>query len=269
VFRPAPAGRVFGFFRASAFGFRVSSTPPRAFSGAFWVIRHSVVRSRPAIEAAFCSAMHFSILHPYLGMITSSFMSRVSSLVPIERNIYLIRGLKVMLDRDLAALYGVETRVLNQAVRRNMERFPKDFLFSLTRKEVMRISQFVISSDMKFSKHVFVFTEQGVAMLSSVLNSPRAVQVNIEIMRAFVRLREVLATNRELSQRLAELERKFGTHDEQIQAIFEAIRQLMAPQNPAEPPRKQIGFHIKEDRVPYRIKRTPRKASARRESNGA
>jgi hypothetical protein len=144
-----------------------------------------------------------------------------------------------------------------------MERFPKDFLFSLTRKEVMRISQFVISSEIKFSKHVFAFTEQGVAMLSSVLNSPRAVQVNIEIMRAFVRLREVLATNRELSQRLAELERKFGTHDEQIQAVFEAIRQLMSPppSEPLEPPRKQMGFHIKEDRVPYRIRRWSRKAA--------
>lgn len=97
-------------------------------------------------------------------------------------------------------------------------------------------------------------------MLSTVLNSERAVGVNIEIMRAFVRLREVLATNRELSQRLTELERKFGTHDEQIQAVFEAIRQLMAPPEPPEPPRKEIGFHIKEDRVLYRTRRPSRRS---------
>jgi len=132
-------------------------------------------------------------------------------------------------------------------------------MFSLTRNEIRNISQIVISSKIKHAANVFAFTEQGVAMLSSVLNSPRAVQVNIEIMRAFVRLREVLATNRELSQRLAELERKFGTHDEQIQAIFEAIRQLMTTPDLPEPPRKQIGFHIKEDRVPYRIHRMSRK----------
>ncbi len=157
-----------------------------------------------------------------------------------------------MLDRDLATLYGVKTRVLNQAVRRNLERFPEDFLFTLTREEVMRISQIVISSKIKFSKHVFAFTEQGVAMLSSVLNSPRAVQVNIEIMRAFVRLREVTATNRELAQKLAELESRIASHDEEIQTIFEAIHQLMTP---PEEPRKEIGFHIKEDGVPYRIRR--------------
>lgn len=157
-----------------------------------------------------------------------------------------------MLDRDLAALYGVQTRVLNQAVRRNFDRFPEDFLFSLTREEVMRISQIVISSEIKFSKHVFAFTEQGVAMLSSVLNSPRAVQVNIEIMRAFVRLREVTATNRELAQQLAELERRIAGHDKEIRTIFQALRQLMQPPEQA---RKEIGFHIKELGVPYRIRR--------------
>ncbi len=124
--------------------------------------------------------------------------------------------------------------------------------FSLTREEVRSISQIVISSGIKFSKHVFAFTEQGVAMLSSVLNSPRAVQVNIEIMRAFVRLREATAANRELAQKLAELEQRIASHDEEIQTIFEAIRQLMTP---PEPPRKEIGFHIKEDSVPYRITR--------------
>ena len=168
----------------------------------------------------------------------------------IDQSILLIRGHRALLDRDLANLYGVETRVLNQAVRRNRERFPEDFLFSLTRREIMRISQFVTSSELKFSKHVFAFTEQGVAMLSSVLNSPRAIQVNIEIMRAFVRLRHAFATNRELAEKLAQLERRLETHDEQIQAIFEAIRQLMLP--PDSPP-KEIGFHVKEGEVPYRI----------------
>ena len=127
-------------------------------------------------------------------------MHEKTTLIPvgrIDQLIFLVRGHRVMLDRYLATLYGVETRVLNQAVRRNQERFPDDFIFSLTREEVMSISQIVISSEIKFSKHVFAFTEQGVAMLSSVLNSPRSVQVNIELMRAFVRLREVTATNRE------------------------------------------------------------------------
>jgi len=182
-------------------------------------------------------------------------MHEKTALIPvgrIDQLIFLVRGHRVMLDRDLATLYGVETRVLNQAVRRNLDRFPDDFLFSLTREEVRSISQIVISSGIKFSKHVFAFTEQGVAMLSSVLNSPRAVQVNIEIMRAFVRLREVTATNRELAQKLAELEQRIASHDEEIQTIFEAIRQLMTP---PEPPRKEIGFHIKEDSVPYRITR--------------
>lgn len=178
-----------------------------------------------------------------------------TTLIPvgrIDQLIFLVRGHRVMLDRDLAALYGVQTRVLNQAVRRNFDRFPEDFLFSLTREEVMRISQIVISSEIKFSKHVFAFTEQGVAMLSSVLNSPRAVQVNIEIMRAFVRLREVTATNRELAQQLAELERRIAGHDKEIRTIFQALRQLMQPPEQA---RKEIGFHIKELGVPYRIRR--------------
>jgi hypothetical protein len=175
----------------------------------------------------------------------------------IDQIIFLVRGHRVMLDRDLAGLYGVETRVLNQAVRRNLERFPEDFLFSLTRPEVRNISQIVTCSTLKHARHVFAFTEQGVAMLSSVLNSPRAVQVNIEIMRAFVRLRAAMATNRKLAQKLGELERKVAGHDEEIQTIFEAIRQLMAP--PPAPPKPQIGFHVKEDAVPYRISKGRRK----------
>lgn len=131
----------------------------------------------------------------------------------IVRKIYLIREQKVMLDRDLAELYEVETRALNQAVRRNAERFPEDFVFSLTREEIMNLSQTVISSGnrMKHAPNVFVFTEQGVAMLSSVLRSKRAMHVNIAIMRAFVKLRQLIASNKELVQRLDELEKKYDS----------------------------------------------------------
>jgi hypothetical protein len=162
-----------------------------------------------------------------------------SSAIPvdrIEKAIYLIRGEKVMLDRDLAKLYEVETRVLNQAVGRNRDRFPPDFMFELTREEINEISQIVTSSNLKFSKRVTAFTEQGVAMLSSVLRSRRAVRVNIEIMRAFVRLRRMLASNSALSLRLNDLESKY---DRQFKVVFDAIRQLMLPPPPSQ---KQIGF---------------------------
>ena len=184
----------------------------------------------------------------------SSYLDPQESLVPaerIEQTIYLIRGQKVLLDRDLALLYGVETRALNQAVGRNKNRFPSDFMFELTREEIMRISQFVISSDtpnLKFSKRVFAFTEQGVAMLSGVLKSERAVEVNIAIMRTFVKLRRLLESNKELSQRLDELESKY---DEQFRAIFEAIRELMIP---PEPKKNPIGFHVRESSAIYKVK---------------
>jgi hypothetical protein len=153
----------------------------------------------------------------------------------IERAILLVRGQRVMLDRDLATLYGVETGALNQAVKRNRDRFPDDFMFELTRDEIRNISQSVIcSSTMKHEKNAYAFTEQGVAMLSSVLHSKRAVQVNIEIMRVFVRLREMMATHKELAFKLVELEERLEGHDEQIQNIFEAIRQLMTPPDPPQ-----------------------------------
>jgi len=183
-------------------------------------------------------------------------MSKGRSLIPlerIERSILMIRGQKVMLDRDLAQLYGVETRALNQAVRRNIDRFPEDFMFRLTREEIMRISQFVISSvhprvkTLKFSKNVMAFTEHGVAMLSSVLNSPRAVQVNIQIMRTFAKLREIISLNKDLARRLDELEKKY---DVQFKIVFDAIRQLMAPPEP-ETLKKRIGFLVEEAKVPY------------------
>ena len=158
----------------------------------------------------------------------------------VESKIFMIRGHKLMIDRDLAELYGVRTRVLNQAVRRNIDRFPEDFIFSLTREEILNLSQIVISSKIKHAPNVFAFTEQGVAMLSGVLNSKRAVRVNIQIMRAFVKLRQILSINKELAYKLDELERKTEKHDVEIHAIFEAIRKLMAPA-PVKP-KPQIGF---------------------------
>ncbi len=163
------------------------------------------------------------------------------SLVPIERierAILVIRGHKVMLDADLASLYSVEAKVLNQAVKRNVERFPADFMFQLTAEEADHLrSQSVTSSSWGGRRYLpYVFTEQGVAMLSSVLRSPRAVQVNIEIMRAFVRLRQMLQQNADLARKLALLE---GKYDAQFRAVFDAIRELMKP--PAKPKRR-IGF---------------------------
>jgi hypothetical protein len=166
-------------------------------------------------------------------------MKQIIPIEIVEQKIFMIRGHKVMIDRDLASLYGVETRVLNQAVRRNIDRFPEDFMFSLTRQEIMDLSQLVISSKIKHSPNVFAFTEQGVSMPSSVLKSKRAVKVNIQIMRAFVKLRQILSTNKELVHKLSQLERKTEKHDTEIQAIFKAIRQLMIP---PEKPKSRIGF---------------------------
>jgi hypothetical protein len=162
----------------------------------------------------------------------------------IERRIYFVRGQKVMVDNDLADLYRVSTGTFNQAVRRNMLRFPADFMFQLTADEAENLrSQIVISSWGGRRYLPFVFTEQGVAMLSSVLKSDRAIQVNIAIMRAFVNLREVLATHKELALRLEELEKKFQKHDRRIQEVFDAIRALLAFQPNAN--QRPIGFPVK------------------------
>ncbi|MBU1752562.1 ORF6N domain-containing protein [bacterium] len=166
-------------------------------------------------------------------------MDQLVAIERIEAKILLIRGQKVMLDRDLAELYGVETRVLNQAVRRNINRFPEDFMFSLTREEIRDLSQFVISSKIKHAPNVFVFTEQGVAMLSSVLNSERAILVNIQIMRTFTKLRKILASHEELRKKIEAIERKTEGHDVQIKAVFDAISSLMTPLTKEQ---KKIGF---------------------------
>jgi hypothetical protein len=187
-------------------------------------------------------------------------MSKIQSLIPVERieqSILLFRGQKVMLDIDLASLYGVEARTLNQAVKRNQNRFPDDFMFQLRweESEILR-SQFATSSPpdteflrsqiviLKQGKHLkyrpYAFTEQGVAMLSSVLRSPRAVAVNIEIMRAFVRLRQMLLSHADLARKINSLEKKY---DGQFRVVFDALRQLMQP--PPAKPKRPIGFHAK------------------------
>ncbi len=161
----------------------------------------------------------------------------------IERRIYLIRGLKVMLSTHLAELYDVEPRTLMQAVKRKAERFPPDFMFRLSREEFSAVrSQIVILQEGR-GRHPkyppYAFSEQGVAMLSSVLNSKRAVQVNIAIMRAFVRLRRILSTNKALARKVQALERGHTEHDAKINAIFDAIRELMKP---PDKPKPRIGF---------------------------
>jgi hypothetical protein len=165
------------------------------------------------------------------------------SLIPvdrIEKAILLVRRQKVILDADLAGLYGVETRVLVQAVKRNLERFPEDFMFQLSKEEADFLRSQIVTLKKGRGQHSkylpYAFTEQGVAMLSSVLRSRRAIHVNIEIMRAFIRLRQMLASHVELARKLDALEKKY---DAQFKQVFEAIRQLMAP---PEPKRRPIGF---------------------------
>jgi len=172
----------------------------------------------------------------------------------ISSKIFIIRGHKVMLDRDLAQLYGVGTKVLNQAVKRNIERFPNDFMFplSVVEEEGLR-SQIVTSSRPRLRSQSatlkrggrrylpYVFTEQGVAMLSSVLRSKRAIEVNIIIVRTFVKIREILMNHKELALKLNEMERKLTKHDKEIAAIFQAIRRLIAVE---EKPKGKIGFHV-------------------------
>lgn len=176
---------------------------------------------------------------------------KIISAERVLQSIRWIRGQKVLLDSDLATLYGVTTGNLNKAVKRNVDRFPSDFMFQLEPEELANLKfQFGIPSwGGRRRSRPYVFTEQGIAMLSSVLNSERAVKVNIAIMRAFVKLRRMLDTNRELAQKFSELERRVGKHDEEIVEILEAIRQLMTP--PEKPPR-EIGFHVREQPPRYR-----------------
>jgi len=176
----------------------------------------------------------------------------MATVIPVESivsKILLVRSEKVLPDKDLAELYGVETKQLKRAVRRNINRFPKDFMFQLTEKEFDSLrSQFGTSSWGGTRYLPMAFTEQGVAMLSTVLNSERAIAVNIAIMRAFVQLRKIMTSHRELARKLSELEEHLQDHDQQIEAIFDAIRQLMSPQ---ERSKKRIGFEVKEPKAKY------------------
>lgn len=179
-------------------------------------------------------------------------MNSVVTVEGIQKRIFLLRGQKVMLDSDLAELYGVETKAFNRAVKRNRERFPDDFMFQLQREEYDDLKSHFGTSTLRYQSGTsswggrryipYAFTEQGVAMLSSVLRSKRAIQVNITIMRTFVQLRELAASHKELGAKLAELERKVAGHDGHIRSLFEAIRQLM--NQPASPGRR-IGFEMK------------------------
>ena len=177
-------------------------------------------------------------------------------IIPVQQvaqAIRFVRGERILLDFDPAQLYGVTTGNLNKAVRRNRKRFPTDFMFQLTAEETKSlIFQFGISKGRGGRHFPYAFTEQGVAMLSSVLNSKRAVKVNIAIMRAFVKLRQILETNPDLARKFSELERRVGKHDAEITAIIEAIRQLMAP---PEKPRREIGFHVREKTPRYRVRK--------------
>ena len=180
---------------------------------------------------------------------TSKSNAPSKSLIPaekIDRCILMLRGEKVLLDSDLASLYEVETKRLVQAVKRNLDRFPDDFMFQLTDEEFAVLRSQLVTSNEPGGRGgrrypPYAFTEQGVAMLSSVLRSDRAVRVNIEIMRAFVRLRRLIASHEHLARKLAALEKKY---DEQFKVVFDAIRQLMAPESKK---RRPIGFHAKRD----------------------
>lgn len=175
----------------------------------------------------------------------------------IEEMIFLIRGQRVMLDSDLARVYGVTTKRLKEQFRRNIERFPKDFAFQLTRQELANLrSQIATSSSHGGIRHLpVVFSEHGALMLASILNSDIAIGASIRVVRAFVWIREQLAANKELANKLSELESRLGEHDEAIANLFEAIRQLL---NPVEKSKREIGFHIRETSPAYRVRPTKR-----------
>ena len=170
------------------------------------------------------------------------------SILPDEliiNKIYFIMEQKVMLDKDLAEMYGIDVRVLNQSVKRNIDRFPKDFMFTLTQKEFQNLkSQFVISSWGGSRKLPTAFTEQGVAMLSGILNSPVAVQVHIQIIRIFTKMKEMLLTNKDILLKLEKMEKDVKENKEDIAVVFEALKQLL---NPVQPKKTIIGFNRKED----------------------
>lgn len=184
-----------------------------------------------------------------------SSMTSPREIQTVENAIHLVRGQRVMLDSDLAGIYGVSTMRLNEQLRRNIKRFPSDFAFRLTRQEFTAlISQFAISKKGRGGRRTlpWVFTEHGAIMLASVLNSDVAVEASVRVVRAFVRLREIISANAELEAKFAQLERRLDSHDEAIAQLFAAIRQLLAP---APEKKREIGFHVRERRATYRAKR--------------
>ena len=182
---------------------------------------------------------------------------QVKETVRIESLILSIRGLRVMLDSDLAQIYGVTTKHLNQQFKRNRDRFPNDFAFEIANQEVVAMrSQNVTSSRRNLRRSPVVFTEHGALMLASILNSPVAVEASVRVVRAFVLMREQLAAHKELAQKLSELESRVSGHDESIQNLFEAIRQLVEPPLPEDRPK--IGF-MRESSPPYRVRRSCRR----------
>lgn len=194
-------------------------------------------------------------------------MSLRCKITNLESAVHLIRGQRVMFDSDLAAIYQVTTKRLNQQVKRNRSRFPEDFAFQLTAKDIEDLrsqiatsslrSQFATSKRKGGRRYLpWVFTEHGALMLASVLNSEIAVQASVRVVRAFVRLREMVAANAQLAAKLEELERRFDSHDEAIANLFAALKQLVAPSE--QPKRREIGFHVRENAGRYRVRRAPR-----------
>jgi aromatic ring-opening dioxygenase LigB subunit len=182
-------------------------------------------------------------------------MSSHRRIANLESTIHLIRGHRVMLDSDLAVIYGVTTKRLNEQVRRNRSRFPNDFAFQLTAKELTNLRSQIATSSFHGGRRYrpWAFTEHGAIMLASVLNSQIAVQASVRVVRAFVRLREMVAANAQLSAKLEKLERRLDSHDEAIVDLFAALKQLLEPPEP--PKRREIGFHVREKTVRYRVRR--------------
>jgi hypothetical protein len=176
----------------------------------------------------------------------------------VEGAIHLIRGQRVMLDSDLAAIYGVATKRLNEQLRRNRSRFPSDFAFRLTAEELTNLKSQIATSSFHGGRRYcpWVFTEHGALMLASVLNSEIAVQASVRVVRAFVRLREMVAANAQLAVKLEELERRFDSHDQAIANLFAALKQLLEPSEPRK--RREIGFHVRENAAHYRVRQRSR-----------
>ena len=196
-----------------------------------------------------------------------STMTADRKIAGIENTIHLIRGQRVMLDSDLAMIYSVTTKQLNQQLKRNRNRFPEDFAFQLTAQEFANLnsqiaisslrSQFVTSKRRGGRRYrPWAFTEHGAIMLASVLNSEVAVQASVRVVRAFVKLREMIAANAQLAAKLKELERRFDSHDESIANLFAALKQLLEPSEP--PKKREIGFHVREEAARYRVRKAPR-----------